>query len=224
MIGSFGLGWLASIALLWAPAADETAQGDTKHPPLVVAAGPVVGPNAIGNQDCRATEKRCETRGSFFGAGFGLELRPRLYRSLYAHARPWIVSNVAPDKIYRGATGLSLGLGAYGQHAFIRGEYSLLVAFGDNKFTPPFFEGEVASDTWGHHAGMLAAGFRKRVKGRVGLELWGGPMFGPFSERRYPDGENETRRLITFMVGLGLFIDDFRPRARAKTATRSPSR
>ncbi len=186
---------------------EPTATSTRTYPRLVLAGGPLVGPHAIGNEDCRPLEKRCETRGSFFGTGFTLELRPRIYKMLYAHLRPWVVGNVAPDKVYSGAFGVSAGLGVYVRHAFVRGEYTVLGAFGDNKFTPPFFEGEVAHDTWGNHSGMLAAGFRKRVKGRVGLELWAGPMFGPSSRRVFPDGDVDSRTLITFMAGLGVFID-----------------
>lgn len=167
----------------------------------------MLGPHAIGNEECRAEAKRCETRGSFFGTGVNVEARLRLVRSLSLHVRPWVVGNVAPDKVYSGAIGGALGLGVYGKRIFARGEYIALHAWGDANFTPPFFEGEVASDDFGNHAGMVAIGFRQPVTKRLKVELWGGPMFGPSSRRSYPDGEADDRTLVTFMLGLGFSFD-----------------
>lgn len=164
----------------------------------------MVGPHALGNEECRPEENRCETRGSFFGAGWSADVRIRLFKPLYLNVRPWIVGNVARDKVFTGVVGGGFGLGLYGKHVFGRGEYVPLVAFGDSNFTPPFFEGEVASDQWSNHAGMLTVGFRKSVHDRINVELWGGPMFGPKSRRSLPDGTVDERTLVTFMLGLGV--------------------
>ena len=168
-------------------------------------------PHVIGSELCRSEERRCESRGAFFGLGWTVDVRLRVLGPLVAHARPWVVANVAQDRIYTGATGLGLGLGLYGNRAFVRGEYSPIFAFGSSAFTPPFFDSDVGRDTWGNHAGMVAVGFRQPVREGIRLELWGGPMFGPRAERTQP-GERPNRRvLITFMIGLGASFDIRRP-------------
>lgn len=193
------------------------------HPPLVIAGGPLVGPHAIGNQECRSEEARCETNGAFFGFGVTAEVRARIYKLLYAHLRPFVAPNVSTNsRIYRGVVGGGVGVGVYGHHIFARGEYILLHAYGDNTFAPPFFDAKTASDHWGNHAGMLAVGFRKQVVPRVGIELWGGPMFGPHSVRRFPTGEVDRRALVTFMVGFGVSVDAVLDRSARKTKARSP--
>lgn len=193
-----------------AHAADEKeARG---NPAFVMAGGPMIGPHAIGNEECRPEEAQCQVRGAFFGAGVQLELRPRIYEILYFHARPFIVGNGARDKIYSGAWGAAGGFGVYGQHVFGRAEYVFIDAFGDNRFTPPFFTEKVASDDWGHHAGAVTLGFRLQLKDRVGMELWGGPMFGPHSTRRIPGEDPERRTLITFLVGINVSVDIVRDR------------
>lgn len=195
------------------------------HPPLVIAGGPLIGPHAIGNQECRSEEARCETNGAFFGFGVTAELRGRIYKILYGHLRPFFAPNVSTNsRVYRGIVGGGVGLGVYGHHIFARGEYILLHAYGDNTFAPPFFDAKTASDTWGKHAGMLAVGFRKQVARRVGLEFWGGPMFGPRSIRRFPTGDVDRRALLTFMVGVGVSFDAVVDPSAAKRPARSPGR
>jgi hypothetical protein len=194
------------------PAPPAPAPPPRGHPILILGVGPHIGPHAFGNEECRADERRCEKAGAFLGFGLSAEVRPRLWRLLHAHVRPWIVSNVAPgDRVYRGAAGIGVGLGAYGQRVFGRGEYIPLATFGDNAFEPPFFDGQVGRDTWGHHAGMVAVGFRHqftRVRGGgFGLELWGGPMFGPRSVRTIAGQDPDRRTLITFMIGLNATFD-----------------
>lgn len=184
------------------------------HPPVVIATGPQMGPHAFGNSECRAEEAECQTRGTFFGLGWGVELRARIFELLYGHVRPWVVGNVSKrGPVYRGAVGGGVGLGVYGQHAFVRGEYIALHAFGEHTFEPPFYEGEVASETFGNHAGLFSAGFRRQVSPRVGIELWGGPMIGPHAVRRVPGADTERRTLITFMIGFGVSFDVLRDRA-----------
>ncbi len=205
MLGSVAV-WVSAAWLAAAPTPKDEAS-KAEPPRLVLAGGPMVGPHAIGNEECRPEAKRCETRGSFFGAGVNVEARLRLIRSLSLHVRPWVVGNLAPDKVYNGGVGAALGLGLYGKRIFARGEYIALHTWGDANFTPPFFEGEVASDDFGNHAGMVSVGFRQPVTERLKVELWGGPMFGPSSRRSYPDGEVDDRTLVTFMLGLGLSFD-----------------
>ena len=212
-MGMLRKAWFAALlggGLALAPAdahAAKRKKSDRGHPRLVLAPGPMIGPHSIGNEECRPEEAKCETNGSFFGAGMQLEVRPRIYKLLYFHARPFILGNGAPDKAYTGAWGVGAGLGVYGQHIFGRGEYLFFDAFGDNSFAPPFFNERVGRDTWGHHAGLLSVGFRLQVKGRVGLELWGGPMFGPRSVRTIPGEDTERRTLITFMLGFNVSVD-----------------
>ncbi len=171
----------------------------------------------IGSQDCRPEAGRCETKGGFFGVGTSVEVRLRLASVFSISVRPWVVGNAAKDKVFGGALGGGLGIGAYGRRVFGRAEYLALHAFGDDSFAPPFFEGNVAREQWGKHAGMLSIGFRKALTDRVRVELWGGPMFGPSSQRFLPDGTVERRSLVTFMLGFGLAFDalpgPWRPRA-----------
>lgn len=175
---------------------------------LVLAGGPVVGPHALGNEECNAEAGRCETKGSFIGMGAQVEARVRLWRMIYAHARGLVVGNVSPnDRIHRGLWGVGAGMGLHGRRAFARAEYLFLDTFGDNHFEPPFYEGEVASDEWGHHAGMLSVGFRQPLPKRVHAELWGGLVIGPHSSRRVPDLEPDERVLTTFLVGLNVSWD-----------------
>lgn len=191
------------------PASDERPARE--YPRLVIAGGPVVGPHAFGNEECNAEQARCETKGSFLGLGGQLELRGRLWRPLYLHARGLVVGNVSPnDRIHRGAWATGVGVGLYGRHVFGRGEYLYLDAFGDNHFEPPFYDGEVATDEWGHHAGLLSVGFRQPLPHGLAAELWGGMMVGPRSVRRVPQLEPDERVLSTFLVGLNLSWDAWR--------------
>ncbi|MCX4242984.1 hypothetical protein [Paraliomyxa miuraensis] len=190
------------------PPEDEDDRPPRTYPRLVLAGGPVVGPHAFGNEECDAEEARCETKGSFLGLGGQLELRGRLWRLLYLHARGVIVGNVSPnDRVHRGVGMVGVGLGLYGRRAFGRGEYLYVGPFGDNHFEPPFYEGEVAVDEWGHHAGLLSVGFRQPLPARLAVELWGGLMIGPRSVRRVPQIEPDERVLSTFLIGLNLSWD-----------------
>lgn len=200
---------LATTAVLALWSAEPTAwqKAAEANPRVAVAGSAMIGPHAIGNQECRPEAARCETRGSFFGLGATAEVRIRLASVFSLDVRPFVVGNVAPDKVFTGVVGGGLGLGAYGRHVFGRIEYVGLHAFGDARFTPPFFEGEVARDTWGHSAGMVSVGFRKAVRERLHIELWGGPMIGPWSRRFLPDDTVDRRTLVTFMVGLGVAFD-----------------
>jgi hypothetical protein len=204
------MGPLTASMLAWAWLAAEPSavqKAADANPRVAVAGSALLGPHAIGNQECRSEAARCETRGGFFGLGASAEVRVRLASVFSLHARPWAVGNVAPDKVFSGVLGGGLGLGAYGRHVFGRAEYIALHTVGDDRFTPPFFDAPVARDRWGNHAGMVAVGFRKSVHPRVKLELWGGPMFGPTSRRSFPDGTVDRRTLVTFMVGLGAAFD-----------------
>ncbi len=201
---------LAAIAWLAAAPGAELSPGQKAaraNPRVAIAGSLMAGPHAIGNQECRPQAAQCETRGGFFGLGTTAEVRVRLAGVFSMHARPWIVGNVAADKVFSGAVGGGVGLGAYGRRIFGRAEYVALHAFGDGRFTPPFFEGKVARDRWGNHAGMLAVGFRQPVHERLRLELWAGPMIGPTSRRSFPDGTLDRRNLVTFMAGVGVAFD-----------------
>lgn len=188
------------------PAADEPAR--PRFPRLVVAGGPFIGPHALGNEECRLEAMRCDKRGSFFGLGLQLELRARIYKPLYVHARGLIARNVSPnDRVFRGVGGGAAGLGAYGKRVFGRAEMLLLGAYGDNRFTPPFLATASGRDEWGNVAGLIAAGFRQPFAKRLGIELWGGVMIGPKSVRTIPSAEPDERTLTTFMVGLNLFAE-----------------
>jgi hypothetical protein len=177
----------------------------------VIAGGPIVGPHALGNEQCDAELGRCETKGSFLGLGGQIELRVRLWRMIQAHARGLAVGNVARDKVHRGLAGAGLGVGLGGRRAFGRAEYLLLGTFGDDHFEPPFFEGEVGTDTWGHHAGMVSVGFRQPLPHRLAAELWGGLVIGPRSVRTISDMTPEERVLTTFLVGLDVSWDVLPP-------------
>jgi hypothetical protein len=177
----------------------------------VIAGGPVVGPHALGNEQCVAELARCETKGSFFGLGGQLQLRIRLWRMIQAHVRGLAVGNVArSERVHRGLAGGGVGLGLAGRRVFGHAEYLLVSTFGDHHFEPPFFEGEVGSDEWGHHAGMLSVGFRQPLPHRLAVELWGGLVIGPRSVRRISTDEPDVRVLTSFLVGLGVSWDAWR--------------
>jgi hypothetical protein len=194
-----------------APAREQAptpAQRPRTYPRLVLAGGPIVGPHAIGNEQCDVELARCETKGSFLGLGAQLELRARLWRLIYAHARGLAVGNVSPnDRIHRGLWGVGAGLGLYSRRVFGRAEYLFVDTFGDNHFEPPFYQGEVAYDEWGHHAGMLSVGFRQPLPRGVAAELWGGLVIGPHSRRQVPQEQPDDRVLTTFLVGLNVSWD-----------------
>jgi hypothetical protein len=181
-----------------------------RFPRLVVAGGPLIGPHAIGNQECRDSDQRCVTAGGFFGAGMQAELRVRIWRPLGAHVRGLLVGNATPkdrDPIYRGLWGMGVGLGAYGRRIFARAEYLFVDTFGKETFTPPFHTAVTGSDVWGHHAGLLSVGFRQPFGERFAAELWGGPMIGPKSRRQITPSPPENRILPTFLLGLSLTYD-----------------
>jgi hypothetical protein len=178
------------------------------HARLTLAGGPILGPHAFGNEQCDAEQARCETKGSFLGLGAQLELRARVWRMIKVHGRGLVVRNVSSnDRIYRGLWGLGAGLGVYSRRVFGRAEYLFVDAFGDNHFEPPFFEGEVAYDEWGHHAGMLSVGFRQPLPRGFAAELWGGLVLGPHSRRQLPQEQPDERVLTTFLVGVNVSWD-----------------
>lgn len=191
-----------------APAPTRARPPRYQHPRLMIAGGPILGPHAIGNEQCDTQLARCETKGSFLGMGAQLELRARLWRMIYAHARGLAVGNISPnDRIHTGLWGLGGGLGLYGRRAFGRAEYLFVDAFGDNRFEPPFYDGEVASDEWGHHAGLVSVGFRQPLPRGLAVELWGGLMIGPSSVRRIPQQQPDERVLTTFIAGINVSWD-----------------
>ncbi|MBC8069752.1 MAG: hypothetical protein IAG13_15550, partial [Deltaproteobacteria bacterium] len=192
------------------PSSDDTAAKEPKryrYPLLVIAGGPMVGPHAFGNEECREQLARCETTGTFFGLGANVELRLRVWRPLYVHLRGVIVGNAAPqqrDPLYKGLGGGGIGFGAYSKHVFGRAEYLLVSAFGSDRFGRPFGDSAVGRDTWGHHAGLFSVGARLNFKPRLAGELWGGLMVGPKSNRQLPDEPIERRTLLTFMAGINI--------------------
>lgn len=180
------------------------------YPRLVIAGGPVIGPHAFGNEECREQLARCETTGTFFGVGANVELRAQIWRPIYVHLRGVIVGNASPrqrDPLYKGLGGGGIGIGAYARHVFGRAEYLLVGAIGDNHFGRPFGDGEVGRDDWGHHAGLFSVGGRLPFTPRLTGELWGGLMVGPKSARQLPDEPIERRTLLTFLAGINIAYD-----------------
>jgi len=170
----------------------------------------LIGPHAFGTEDCREEEKRCETKGTFFGVGGQVELRGQIWKPLYLHARVLAVGNASPagrDPVHRGLWGLGVGIGAYAKRAFVRGEYVFVDTFGEDRFALPFGDSMVGRDRWGHHAGLLSVGLRQPFKERYGVELWGGFMAGPGSRREIPSEPVEKRVLLTFLLGVNITYD-----------------
>jgi hypothetical protein len=181
-----------------------------RHPLLVIAGGPVVGPHAFGNEECREQLARCETTGTFFGVGANLELRLRVWRPLYVHVRGVIVGNASPpqrDPLYKGLGGGGIGFGAYAKHVFGRAEYLVVDTFGSDRFGRPFGDGAVGRDRWGHHTGLFSVGGRINFKPRLAGEIWGGLMVGPKSYRQLPDEPIDRRTLLTFLAGINIAYD-----------------
>ena len=201
---------VAVLALLCAPKAALAAEPKpetTKHPRLVLAGGPTIGPHRFGIETCQ-DDGRCDTAGSFVGIGGTVELRARAWRPLYAHARGLFVGNVITTKPpYSGLLGAGLGFGAYGRWAMARAEYLLVFPVGDGMFPRPFADEDGMTDTWGHHAGLVSAGVRYKPLQRIAFELWGGLMIGPKSTRAAELEETEESTLLSFLVGLTLSYD-----------------
>lgn len=182
-----------------------------RFPRLVIAGGPMIGPHALGNQECRSNDRRCVTAGGFFGVGLQAEVRAQLWKPLYAHVRGVFSGNAAPrrnDPLHTGMWGLGVGFGAYGRRIFARGEYLFVDTFGDDTFTPPFHTARTGKDVWGHHAGLISVGFRQLLGERMAIELWGGPMIGPRSTRTTIPTEPVERRILpTFLIGINVSGD-----------------
>jgi hypothetical protein len=143
----------------------------------VIAGGPLVGPHAIGNEECDPELGRCETKGSFLGLGGQLELRARVWRLVYVHGRGLAVGNVSTnDRIHRGLWGLGAGAGLLGRRAFGRAEYLFVSTFGDNRFEPPFFEGcggvRRVGPPRGHAERGLSSAAPSRARGRAVGAAW----------------------------------------------------
>ena len=188
---------------------------------FVVAVSPVLGPHAFGNQQCNNQDAICDRAGRFLGLGGTLELRARLHKILYAHARFLGVGNAIGHKpVFGGLLAPGLGLGVYGKLAFIRGEYMFYVPVGGKNcttldpsgaefcdaFEVPFGSDEAGEAIWSAHAGLISGGLRYRLKPRMVGELWGGLVVGP-RERRLLFDQAETRTLTSFLVGVGLAFD-----------------
>lgn len=201
---------VAALALVCAPTnalAAESKPEPPKHPRLVLAGGPTIGPHRFGVESC-TDDGRCDTAGSFVGVGGTIELRARAWRPLYAHARGLFVGNVIRAKPpYSGLLGAGLGFGAYGRWAMARAEYLLVFPVGDGMFPRPFAGEDGITDTWGHHAGLLSAGVRYKPLTRIAFELWGGLVIGPKSTRTAELEETEEGPLLSFLVGLTLSYD-----------------
>jgi len=201
---------VAALALVCAPSAALAAQtkpDPAKHPRLVLAGGPTIGPHRLGIETCK-DDGRCDTAGGFVGIGGTVELRARAWRPLYAHARGLFVGNVITTKPpYSGLLGAGLGFGAYGRWALARAEYLLVFPVGDGMFPRPFAGEDGFTDTWGHHAGLISAGVRYKPLTRIAFELWGGLMIGPKSTRTAELEETEEGTLLSFLVGLTLSYD-----------------
>ena len=88
-----------------APTSPTTAVTDRKarsYPRLVVAGGALAGPHAFGNEECRSEQVKCEAHGTFFGLGFGAELRAE-YLLLGAfgdnhYSRPFGTGEIGTDR------------------------------------------------------------------------------------------------------------------------------
>jgi len=203
----------ASPATTTSPSAPTTGTEEAPpprrtYPRLVIAGGPLIGPHTFGNEECRSEERRCETHGTFFGFGLNVELRARVWKPLYVHARGIFVGNVSPrDPVHRGLYGGGLGFGAYGRRIFGRAEYLLVDTFGDDTFARPFGDDQVGRDQWRNHAGLISAGARLPLPRRVAAELWGGLMIGPHSTRTIPDEPIDRSTMLTFLIGLNISYD-----------------
>jgi hypothetical protein len=201
---------VAALALLCTPRSALAAEPEpepAKHPRLVLAGGPTVGPHRFGIETCK-DDGRCDTAGSFVGVGATVELRARLWRPLYAHARGLFVGNVIRTKPpYSGLLGAGLGFGVYGRWALARAEYLLVFPIGDGVFPRPFADEEGITDTWGHHAGLLSAGVRYKPLERIAGELWGGLVIGPKATRTAELEETDEGPLLSFLIGLTLSYD-----------------
>ncbi len=209
------LAWAAPARPAWAgKRVSELVAAPRRDPVLELAAGPLVGPHAMGNESCRTTPPECVSAGRFIGLGVDAELRVRLYRLLRLHGRGFIVANAAPDKrLYAGLYGAGLGLGVYGKLAMLRGEVLLELPFGSNQIEAPFTTQIAGSARWTKVAGMLSAGVRLPLHRRVNAELWAGWVVGPRETRVLQDVE-ESRILQSFMVGLSVAVSLFEGRSR----------
>lgn len=191
-------------------------------PRLTLAVGPLVGPHASGEAACMSNGEvsACEHTGNFFGLGANLELRVRAAGPMYFHGRGAVVGNVRrrPYGVHRGLGVLGVGVGVYGPLAFIRVEYMFVPTFGPSTYRPPFYAQEAGRDVWTRSAGMISAGVRKYVSRRVALELWGGLVVGPRSQRTSLSEEAaEDRVIVSFLSSAGISFDPIPGRNRPLT-------
>jgi hypothetical protein len=197
-------GSLLAAVLLAPPPGSEPAR---VFPRLEVGVHGALGPHAIGEEDCvpQGSSVECERTGRFLGAGGSIDLRARLYRFVYAHARLLAVGNAfgsGRSALYDGLLAPAAGIGISSGLALLRAEVSTPFALGSARYRAAGTSVD-AIERWGHVAGGLHAGVRLRLHDRVRGELLGGLVVGPRTEGVSAAGATRDGLIVSFSVLLG---------------------
>jgi len=221
-----GLGWLAgvcagvmSIAAPAAPqepaapppASEAKAETGPVYPRLVLGVHGLLGPHSPGEESCvqEGSGLTCDHTGRFLGAGGDLDLRIRLYRFLYASVRFAAFGNAfgrKPESLHDGLLAPAGGLAIMTDLALLRLEFVAPFTLGDSKYRAAASDA-VASERWGHAAGIFSLGARIPFHERVRGELTAGIHVGPGVHRSSPMDGNKHGPLVSFQVGLGCAFD-----------------
>jgi hypothetical protein len=182
-----------------------------KFPRLVLAVHGALGPHSTGEESCIQQGSRvlCDRTGRFLGAGGAVELRVRLVKFFYAHARFLAVGNAfgrGDAALHDGLLAPAAGLSLMSDLALLRLEFLAPFTLGDSRYRAAGTT-KIATERWGRAAGGLSIGARLRFYDRVRGELTAGFQIGPDTDRDTPTDQDRSGPLITFSVGLGTAFD-----------------
>lgn len=194
-----------------APNAQKPKADAPVYPRLVLGVHGVLGPHSAGEEVCgqEGSVIRCDHTGRFLGAGGDLDLRVRMHRFLYASVRFFALANAfgrKPESLHDGLLAPAAGLAIMTDLALVRLEFVAPFALGDGTYRAPASDA-VATEKWGHAAGILSLGARLRFHERVRGELTAGVQVGPGVDRSSPANGDKKGPLVSFQVGLGCSFD-----------------
>lgn len=217
--GRLPVGWAVGVAAILVaspaaasePAAEPEAEDAPVYPRLVLGVHGLLGPHSPGEEVCTQESRviRCDHTGRFLGAGGGLDLRIRMHRFLYGSVRFFALANAfgrKPESLHDGLLAPAAGLAIMTDLALLRLEFVAPFSLGDDTYRAPA-SGAVATEKWGHAAGILSLGARIPFHERVRGELTAGVHVGPGVDRASPINGDKKGPLVSFQVGLGCSFD-----------------
>jgi hypothetical protein len=171
----------------------------------------LLGPHSAGEEICmqEGSVILCDRTGRFLGAGGDIDLRIRMYRFLYASVRFAALANAFGQKaesLHDGVLAPAGGVAIMTELALIRLEFVAPFTLGDSKYRAPVSDA-LATERWGHAAGILSLGARLPFHERVRGELTAGVHVGPGVRRSSPANGDKRGPLLSFQVGLGCAFD-----------------